>query len=498
VALAALIAAAGPSSTARGAIVRFRAESLAGGGAIPAHASASGDVSDGAAARRRAEIVRSPYLAIEKERSLRGGEIRIGFERAVSEELRERLSAGATAFAATLEREGWSRVGSLRAPLLLYVTGQKSDLAAAGWDGREAGLLVRPVVSVPAGEGDATAALLQLAHQMALLSLRQSAPEAAPWAVEGTAEFLARRALGLEGDAVPAEDPFLAETGSLGDPASLAEFLPLLVRRLPRGIAELRAAWEEAGASRAEDAESLLRSLAARGDARGIPGLLGDLLVRHLARTAVDDPVPGGRRPIPSGGLSAAAPPPMGWRRVTLRTADEGGGIELLLPDKARCATGRVLVGYRGESDGFDATDLVPGIPRRLPLSGTVRLGVILVDGAEPGDVLVELGRLPDYPAALSASSAEWNGEAVHLAWRTAWHRDLLAWIVSRTDESEGESREPERRIVPTSESDEGGFAYQLDDAGAQPGHRYHYRVFALTTDGILSEAFDASVIAGR
>jgi hypothetical protein len=284
----------------------------------------------------------------------------------------------------------------------------------------------------------------------------------------------------------------------MGDPAVFAELLPFLVEHLPHGISELRSAWEESGSRRGDESEGLLRTLGTSADPRGIAGLLGDLLVRRLSRLGSDDPVPGGRHQLPAGGFGVPAPPPLGWRRVAMRTTEEAGGVELVLPAPPRCAAGRALIAYRGEGDGFDAADLLPGESRRIPISGTSRLSLILVDGGEPGDLFVEMRRLPGYPAALSGFSAEWIGGAIRLSWRTERHRDLLAWVVSRVDETEDEPREPARGIVPTSESEEDPFAYQVDDTGIVEGHRYRYRVYALTTGGMLSEAFEAPVVAGR
>jgi hypothetical protein len=104
--------------------------------------------------------------------------------------------------------------------------------------------------------------------------------------------------------------------------------------------------------------------------------------------------------------------------------------------------------------------------------------------------------RVPDYPAALASSRAGWTSGGVEIAWETSRHEDLLGWVVERRDETDGDAA-LERNTLPATKASESATGYFWLDRDAIPGHRYRYRVLALTEDGLLGEAFEASV-AGR
>lgn len=493
----ALALLAGPCSAD---IARFQAVRLADGTLLPAHASASGDASDAAAAARRLEILRSPYMQPEERRSLLDGRVTVSFDAAVPVAARQKVSRSLpAALSALFDGDVWGRPFAPANPLhVVVLRASEGTPASAGWERRDRGQLVHPVVFVPA-RADGGALLFDVVRQVALLSLRQSAPEESSWIVEGLAELLALRA--LDRDVLPAaeSDLFLRESGTLTDPPTAALFLAEIAARLPGGLSELRAAWESAGAAPGDDAEALLRDLASRCDVRGLSGLLADLLTRHLAEAGgAPDGGPVGSSLVLGEALTES-PDPLGWRRLTLKTAEEHGGLEVQLPDDPSGATGRVLLFYRSATNEFDAVGLLPGRSCVVPLLGSSQLDLLLVDGAEAHPISVELRRLPDYPASLSSWSAEWRDGAVHVAWRTSAHRDLLAWVVARFEERlDGSLAELSREIVPTSDSAEGAYAYDVTDAQTLEGRRYRYRVFALTRGGFLSEAFSASVRAGR
>ena len=236
-------AGAVPASAAR-----FPALRLAGGGTAAAHQSASGDPSDSAATRRRAEILRSPYVRLTDRRLLRGGEVVLASDADLPAALRDALLRDlAAALSVLFERDGWAKPFSTRSPLVLEVVSGPAA-SAAGWDGREKdGSLRAPVAVVSASSRDAAAVLLDALHEVALLAARQAAPDEAGWAAEGLAEFLARRAAGNPGPPVPEDDPLLEESGSLTAPAVLAAFLEAAEARLPKGSLDVREAWEVAG-----------------------------------------------------------------------------------------------------------------------------------------------------------------------------------------------------------------------------------------------------------
>jgi hypothetical protein len=478
---------------------RFPTVSLPDGRFVFAHASVSGDPSDVAAAARRADLTRSPYTQIAERRALRGGEVTLGFEAGLDDDLRDELTRALSAFCATLfDRDGWPRPFSPASPLLVLVTRQADVAAVAGWEGRERGLLVRPVVAAGAGARVPAAVVLDLGHQIALLSLRQSAPDAPAWAVESLAESLARRALGLDGVPLPETDPLLADSGSLTSPPAGAAFWDALARRLPRGMGDVREAWEDAGALRGDGSDALLRSLAARVDEGGLPGFLADLMTKRLAAATGHRGAPA-RRLASLADIAAPGPGPLGWRRVTVRTEEERGGLEILVPDSRAAAAGRAVLFYRGVRGDFDAVSLLPGLVRTIPLSGSSSVHLLLVDGAEGGDLDVRLRRVADYPVALVASGSEWKDGVVQISWRTSSHRDLLGWVLERWEETgEGTLEESGRELVPASDASDTGFAYHVADRDTQPGHRYRYRVYALTQDGVLAEAFETAVVPGR
>lgn len=480
-------------------VVRFPVQTLANGVVIPAHASASSEPSDVDAARRRLELLRSPYLQIGERRSVRGGEILIGFDSSIGADRRDHFSKALSSAASFLfEREGWAKPFSLHAPLQVLVGRAHTEaISVAAWEGRTAGAFVHPVLCVSdredGGESDAI-------HQLAFLSLRFTASEESGWAVEALAEWLARRVTGTAGESSIESDPFLEESGALTTPNTLVPFFELLASRLPRGAADIRLGWEEAGGVRGDDAESFLRSLADRADPRGLAGLLADTIVRHLSAPGADGWISTSfpsRRFVFSGEVTAGAPGPFGWRRLALRTSEERGGLEITLPEGTVCSAGRAVIFYRGENGGFDSVGLLPGERKALPLAGTTRLNLVLVDGSEPGELFIHLRRLPDYPASLAGFGAEWKDGAVQLTWRTSSHRDLLAWVVVRFEETRDGLIELGREIVPTTDSSDGGFHYHVADREAQVAHRYVYRVAALTRDGVLSESFETSLVPG-
>ena len=79
VSLLALLAPSAAPSAPAGAPVVFPSQPLADGTVVAAHASLSGDPSDAAAAKRRAEIVRSPYLQPQERRLLAAGDVEVHF-----------------------------------------------------------------------------------------------------------------------------------------------------------------------------------------------------------------------------------------------------------------------------------------------------------------------------------------------------------------------------------------------------------------------------------
>jgi hypothetical protein len=194
------------------------------------------------------------------------------------------------------------------------------------------------------------------------------------------------------------------------------------------------------------------------------------------------------------GAAPSPGPAPLGWRRASLRTEDERGGVEIALPETG-FRSARAMLFYRGDAGDFDAVPVLPGETRLLPASATSGVHVVLADG-DGSEITLRLRRVPEYPAALAASSAEWRGGAVEVAWATAQHRDLLAWVVERREETpEGEGRAALETLPAASESPD-ATGYLLVDRNARAGQRYRYRVLALTTDGLLAEAFEARVQA--
>lgn len=497
--LAAAMALLGAASAHSAPAGRFSSQRLVDGTIAPAHSSQSGEPSDSAAARRRAEILGSPYAQISERRSLRGGEIVLALPAELAPGVAERLACGVVSATAELfHQEGWSAPFSARSPLLLLVTRDRGDVpATSGWDGRDHGDLVHPVVAVAGGRGP-EAVLLSAVQQIALLTVRQAAPEEAGWAAEGVAEWLARRALGYDADPVAAEDPLVAESGSLRSPETLARFLQILTDRLPGGAGEIRHVWEELGLVRGDDGETFVRELGNRTDTAGVAGLLSEQVARRLGSAGLSEPAADVRRRTVLGEVSVTAPEPLGWSCLSFRTGEERGALEIVLPSEPGVAAGRAVVLYRGPMGGFDTVPLAPGAGRVVPISGTRRLALVLADG-DAGELFVRLRRLTDYPAVLLGGGAEWRDGAVQITWKTSAHRDLLGWVVVRYGESdEGDPVEEARQIVPSSAAAQAGYAYNFADRDVDAGHRYRYRVFALTTEGLLAESFEAVVVAGR
>ncbi|MFI5120049.1 MAG: hypothetical protein ACHQM4_06520 [Thermoanaerobaculia bacterium] len=478
----------------RGALLLFVSFALAP--CIPALSSVLDEASDSAAARRRLEILHSPYARPAERRALRGGELLVSFDAAVPAPLREDLSRDLDTFVSALvDRDGWPRPLSAQSPLLVLFTAGPG-VTASGWDGRDGGGTLRsPVILVASATREGGAVLADAAFQVALLSLRQAAPAEATWAVEGVADWLSRRDLGPDRSRPPVPDPLLDEAGALTTPDVLAAFLEALEDRLPRGAVDVREAWEQA-AERGDDAGSFLRDLAERTGAASLGARVAEVVASHLsaAGTPRSDSTTVPRRVWLSGDVVRAAPAPLGWRRVSLRTEDERAGLEIALPEAGAHAA-RLLLLYRGDGE-FDSLPVFPGATRVVPAAGTASVEVVLADGDGSGEVPLRVGRVPDYPAALSSSRAGWTGGGVEIAWETSRHEDLLGWVVERRDETDG-GEALERNTLPATRASETATGYLWHDRDAMPGHRYRYRVLALTEDGLLGEAFEAAV-AGR
>ncbi len=463
-----------------------------------ARAGAPVDSPDVAAARRRLEILRTPYARSAERRALRGGELVVSFDAGVPAVLRDDLSRDLTAFVASLvDRDGWPRPLSLRSPLLLLFSAGPG-VTASGWDGRERdGSLRSPVVVIASATRERGSALLDAANQVALLSVRQAAPVESSWAVEGVSAWLSRRVLGPESAPASAHDPFLEEAGTLAAPAVLAAFLESLERRLPKGALDVREAWEQAGERGGDDAEAFLRDLASRSGAASLGARLAEIVASRLA--AADAPSGASpafsRRAWLAGDVVPAAPIPLGWRRVSLQTEDERAGLEIGLPE-AGARAARLLLLYRGDG-GFDSLPVSSGATRVVPAAGTASVQIVLADGDGAVEAPLRVRRVPDYPVALASSRAGWASGGIEIAWETSRHKDLLGWIVERRDETDPDAVVLVRDTLPATSDAESATGYLWIDRDAVPDHRYRYRVLALTEDGLLSEVFEASV-AGR
>jgi len=467
---------------------------LADGGAEPAHADGGGALTDREAARRRAELLRSPYTQVAERRSLLAGEVSVGSEAAVPAEVREAAVLAVEAVVRdVLDRDGWTRPFGPRSPLAVLLVHPRADVPAlVGWDGREKGRLARPVVAVPTWGRTPETVAFDVARAVALLAVRQAGPDEARWAVEGLAELLAQEALGRTAPPGAGASPFLAPRGSLARPAAAALYLREASRLSASGRSGLRGAWEEAGALRGDDAEAFFRAVACDAEG-GAQGLLASLVVSALAAApSIRDEPAGG---LPAGERTLPVPGPLGWTRATFSSAEERGGLEVVLPEALGARGARAAVVYRPHVGEPDAVPLAAGASRVLPLAGTEALSLVLVDGSEDGEATARFRRVPGFPAVLSSSSAEWGDGAVHLAWRTSSHHELLAWVVSRLrEEPDGGLVLDGRELVPTTDASDEGAGYLLVDREARPGARFLYRVAALTRDGFLSEAFEAAV----
>lgn len=461
----------------------------------PARAGAPGDSPDVAAARRRLEILRAPYSRSVERRVLRGGELLVSFDAGVAAGLRDDLSRDLPAFVSSLlDRDGWPRPLSARSPLLVLFSAGPG-VTASGWDGRERdGTLRSPVVLIASATRERGTALFDAANQIALLSVRQAAPGESSWAVEGVAAWLSRRVLGPDLGPASAYDPFLEEAGSLTAPAVLAAFLESLERRLPKGALDVREAWEQAGERSGDDAEVFLRDLASRSGAASLGARMAEVVASRLtAADARHGTSPAfSRRAWLAGDVVPAAPAPLGWRRVSLFTEDERAGLEISLPEAGAHAA-RLLLLYRGDG-GFDSLPVFSGATRVVPAAGTASVQIVLADGDGTVDVPLRVRRVPDYPAVLASSRAGWVNGGVEIAWETSRHKDLLGWVVERRDETDADAAALVRDTLPATSDAESATGYLWLDRDAIPGHRYRYRVLALTEDGLLGEAFEASV----
>lgn len=495
--LAVLLAFVAPLALPSAAVSAGRdALLLADGSVVPAHAAVGGDLTDREAARRRAELLRSPFTQVADRRAVLGGEVVASFEPAVPPELRDAaVRALERTVREVLDRDGWTRPFSTASPLTLLLVYPRPDVPVlVAWDGREKGRLARPVVAIGTSGRSAEAVAFDVARSVALLAVRQAAPDEAGWAVEGLAELLAEEALGLSAPPKPGASPFLAGHGSLVNPEAAALFLREAARLAPAGREGLRSAWEEVGALPGDDADAFFRAAARGAGEDGATGLLAALVAAAVAdASASADAAPG--RPLVPGEAALASPAPLGWSRVTFDRLEERGGLEVFVPETCAARGGRAVLVYRPFSGEADAIPLVPGTSRVLPLGGAGSLSLVLVDGSEAGDLAVRLRRVPGYPAAVASSSAEWSEGAVKLGWRTSSHQDLLAWVVSRfREDEEGGLVLEGREIVPTTDASEEGSGFLVVDREARSGTRYRYRVAALTRDGFLSEAFETAV----
>ncbi|HSB64924.1 MAG TPA: hypothetical protein VLJ18_12200 [Thermoanaerobaculia bacterium] len=460
---------------------------------VPAFGSLTGEALDTAAARRRSDILRSPYARSAERRALRGGELFVSFDAGIPAGLRDDLARDLSAFVSALvDRDGWPRPLSVRSPLLVLFTAGPG-VTAAGWDGRDRnGSLRSPVILVASTTRDRGAALADAAFQVALLSLRQAAPLESSWAVEGVGAWLSRRDLGPDASRSAVPDPFRDVAGELTSPGVLAAFLEALESRLPRGAADVREAWEQAG-ERGDEAEAFLRDLAVRTGAPSLGARLAEVVASHLAAATAlrSDSQSVSPRIWLAGDVVPAAPAPLGWRRVSLRTEDERAGLEIALPE-AGARAARLLLFYRADG-GFDSLSAYPGATRVVPAAGTASVEVVLADGDGAGETPLRVRRVPAYPAALASSRAGWTTGGVEIAWETSRHEDLLGWVVERRDETDADAA-LERSTLPATAASESATGYFWLDRDAIPGHRYRYRVLALTEDGLLSEAFEAFV----
>ena len=388
------------------------------------------------------------------------------------------------ALSALFERDGWARPFSPRAPLSSRWSPAPRPARRAGTAAERDGTLRGPVAVVSASSRDPPRCS------------STPAPGRAPLGAAGRAR---RAGLGRRGRrgipraprrwarriARPEDDALLEDAGSLASPAG-----PRGVPRRPRGRgSEGRARRARglggAGAAAGDDSEAFLRDLASPvRRARLSPSARGDRrLARRLRRGAPGRTHGVGRAPrlAARARFRSPAPPPLGWRRASLRTEDERGGVELALPE-ARLRAGRALLFYRGDAGDFDAVPVLPGETRFLPAAGTSGRAR-RPRGRRRVGVTLRLRRAPEYPAALSAVRRGVAPGAVEVAWSTAQHRDLLAWVVERREEApEGEglpsARRCRRRRSRPDRRDTS--SWTRDAAGA----RYRYRVLALTTDG--------------
>ena len=198
------------------------------------------------------------------------------------------------------------------------------------------------------------------------------------------------------------------------------------------------------------------------------------------------------RRVWLSGDVVPAAPAPLGWRRVSLRTEDERAGLEIALPEAGAHAA-RLLLFYRGDG-GFDSLPALSGCHERRPgrgdreRRGRARRRRRSARGASPREPRAGL-----------------SGRARELAGRLdeRRRRDRMGDVPARGSSRLGRGAPRrdgrrdaalERNTLPATKASESATGYLWLDRDAIPGHRYRYRVLALTEDGLLGEAFEASV----
>lgn len=490
-------AASGPGSASgppASAAVAFPSQLLSDGSVVPPHSSLSADPSDAAAARRRSEIVRSPYLQSAERRFVAAGEAEVVFDPSTTPDRRARLASLAEETLRRLFEEArWVRPFSPRSPVTLLLVARRTPGAdgpsVAAWERRERGGFAKPLVLVEVEGRPDDAVRLDLARQLALLSARFTSPSAEPWALEAVAEWAGRRAAGLSADPAPSADPLLAVAGSVASAPAAAAVLGW-AEGAAGGPGALREAWEAAGAA-GSGGEGFLRELASR---LGVGP--GELIADALSRRSSAAAFAGVSLPAaPAAGESALrAPSPFGWSWFEI-PAPRGAsdGTEILVAPSTAARAARALLAYRGALGPGDVVPVLPGIP--TPLATSPGGGRLLVVGGgeegstEPSELRVSIRPLAGYPAAVEGLAARRAPGRVEVSWRTASHRDLLAWLVVR--ESGGEqaassSLDP-LDLVPTTDVSDDGMSYLLVDR-LPPSGALRYHLWALTVSGTLAD----------
>ncbi len=488
---------------AQGAVARFpgvRTESSLSTLAIPEWTSSGGDVSEAGAVRRRLDLGKSPYFANAERRSLGWGGADMAADGNVRSAVKDAVAKAFSAIPAKLERAGLPSPFSESNHLLVLLSERRAGEALpglVGWEGRAGTKLIRPVIAVDSTGRTPESVAAEVQHLTFILALRRAAgsvdeSRSDGWLVEGIAGALTLDVLGFSGSAASRHPALQADAGSPRTPSTAAAFLAFCISRLPAGSADLRAAWEENNAKGDARPEAFFGEIARRSGL-SLAALFAEALTEGTSIAGATD------RGEPLADTVLVAPAALGFRRAAFRgSEEEQGGVELTLSGDA---TAGAIVEYQGPGGEYDAAPVPADRPLLLPVSGVSRLSLVLVGGSatEEGAPALRLSRIAGYPVSMGASSAAWADGAVQIAWRTRTHRDLLAFSVTRLSESrDGILTAESRELVPTSEVSESGFAYHFVDREALPGHRYYYRVHAITSAGVLSEAFAAWVSTER